>query len=93
MLFRTEEEAGKILCPVARTFAVKDITPYCRGSRCMAWRWTELKASDPRFVAAVKHAMGEHAGNHKKAVAAVMADPAAYGLPEPERGYCGLGGC
>lgn len=96
----TPAEASAFKCPVARTFSEK-ASHNCEGPTCILWRWIPLSADDPAFKAAVKAEMqalsdlsGSYsAGHHRKAVANVMADRKAHGLPDaPTDGYCGLGG-
>lgn len=99
---KTPKEAIEMLCPLSRSFG--DTTHAgCRGGSCAVWRWAPHDAKDPRFVAAVSEeserlSREDEKGRkppvfHKTAVANVMADRAAHGLPTaPERGWCGLGG-
>lgn len=105
--FLTPAQARETMpCPLARTFSEK-VGPNCDAGKCLIWRWLPLDASDDRFVSAIKREIAclaqdhEKAGGkkrqsssfHKEAVANVMSDPKAYGVPDaPERGWCGLGG-
>lgn len=102
MTYATPEEAAKAWrCPLARTFAEKK-GPNCMGPECPIWRWRPLSADDPAFKAAVSAEMSRLADEagaksnmtyHREAVARIMADRAAYGLPDrPTHGWCGLGG-
>jgi hypothetical protein len=51
----TPEEAGKrLLCPLARTFAMKEASAFCRGPSCAAWRFLPILANDPAFKGAVQ---------------------------------------
>lgn len=97
----TEPQARGLACPIARTFAGSPVAT-CRGSGCILWRWQPILASSPAFVSAVQAEMKRAAeaagkptggGFHKQAVATVMADKAAHGVPDrSEYGWCGLGG-
>lgn len=99
--FLKPEEAATLPCPLARTFAKKE-GPGCMAGGCPVWRWLPLDASDPKFASAITREMAllaKEAGKkttvafHKKAVANVMKDPEAYGVPPTSgRGWCGLGG-
>lgn len=86
--------------PLARTFDEKR-GPNCDADRCIMWRWAELTTDEPGFKEAIQREarrMAEADGaavvsRHKQAVAAVMADRPAFGLPDkPYRGWCGLAG-
>ncbi|WP_120636058.1 hypothetical protein [Ruegeria sp. EL01] len=104
---KPKEARETFACPLARTFD-KKAGPNCDADKCIMWRWLPLPASDPRFLGAIKReeAMlaqekAKETGDkakpqhlyHKKAVANVMNDPEAYGVPaKPELGWCGLGG-
>jgi hypothetical protein len=93
MTARTPESAAEALCPFARTFGAPKAEAGCRGPSCALWRWVPIQANDPRFTAAVAKLTGGSAVKHKEAVAAVMADREAHGVPvKPEVGYCGAGG-
>jgi hypothetical protein len=91
-----EEATATWFCPLARTFAYKVAQEGCRGDECACWRWEPIAADDPRFTAAKATALailGGGASKHKEAVAMVMANREAYGVPtKPERGFCGIGG-
>lgn len=107
MTLITQAEAGKMKCPVARTFD-EGKSPTCDGGGCILWRWAPMPAADPRFMRAVAakqmelHAAAEAANNEKKrllssfhnaAVAAVAADPNSFmKMTDSDRGWCGLGG-
>ncbi|MBR9823064.1 MAG: hypothetical protein GYB51_18945 [Rhodobacteraceae bacterium] len=97
------DEAGKQWkCPLDRTFGSAKASNYCQGAACAVWRWMPMAANDPRFMSAVQREIAalqaeeptkSKDGLHKKAVARVAADPAAFTFPnETDRGYCGLGG-
>lgn len=93
----TEEEVAGKWCPYTGShegaFDPKHQT--CIGSRCMAWRWLPLMA-DEAFKAAVSKAkddIGDKTPAGVKASQHVIANRAAYGLPDkPFDGYCGLAG-
>jgi hypothetical protein len=87
-----DEATANWYCPLARTFALKDAITGCRGDLCAVWRWQEISADHPAFLKAIKAELATGI-THKAAVAKIMADRAAYGVPaKPERGFCGLGG-
>jgi hypothetical protein len=96
----TPEEAKALLCPFARTFIKEGPIALadkgCKGPACALWRWEPISADDPRFVAAKARALEELGGGatrHAAAVARVIANREAYGVPtSPERGFCGAGG-
>lgn len=89
----TPETASLALCPFARTFGASKSQEGCRGPSCALWRWVPLRADDPRFTAAIAKLTEGSALKHKEAVATVMADREAHGVPvKPEVGYCGAGG-
>lgn len=93
MTGHTPETAAALLCPLSRTFAAPTAESHCRGAGCAVWRWLPIPADHPAFVAAVAKLKDGDALKHKEAVAQVMADRPAYGVPtEPEEGFCGLGG-
>ena len=83
-------------CPLSRLWGEDTVNPRCRGDACPLWRWVPLDANDPAFKAAVGAKMKELGGGpgyHKQAVAYVMENRAALGLPErPTDGFCGMGG-
>lgn len=96
----TLDEAAKTPCPIARTFPDgKSAT--CDGPKCILWRWREIMASDPVFMAAIQRAQaciaqdageGKPGGHyHKQAVQQVARDPLAWDV-KTDFGYCGLGG-
>lgn len=82
-------------CPLSRLWGDKEVNPHCRGDACPVWRWAPLPAEAPEFKAAVAARLKEIGGGplkHKEAVAWVMENRAALGLPEtPKEGFCGLG--
>ncbi|WP_170759936.1 hypothetical protein [Ruegeria lacuscaerulensis] len=90
------------LCPLARTFGVKDLQAKCMGEECALYRTLPPSASEPSFKAAIQREMaclaqedgkGKPAKNfHNKAVNNVMKSPEKYGVKQERRGYCGLGG-
>lgn len=87
-----EEATTTWFCPLSRTFADKVAQEGCRGAECACWRWQEISADHPAFLKAIKAELATGI-THKAAVAKIMADRAAYGVPvKPERGFCGLGG-
>ena len=89
----TPETASETLCPFARTFGSPKSQEGCRGPSCAIWRWVPLQANDPRFVSAVAKLIDGNVLKHKEAVAEVMKDREAHGVPiKPEVGYCGAGG-
>jgi hypothetical protein len=96
MTTMTPESAAETLCPLARTFSLPQAQKGCHGPSCALWRWLPISADDPRFIAARAKALEELGGGglmHKAAVAKVMANREAYGIPtKPERGFCGGGG-
>lgn len=83
-------------CPVARLWGEGTVNPNCRADACPVWRWVPLDARAPAFQAAVKDRMkelGGKPGHHGLAVAWVMENREALGLPtKPTHGFCGLGG-
>lgn len=92
-----EQAAVSYLCPLARTFIIHAGSSLsgggCKGPACAAWRWQPILADDPRFIAALKLAKKTQELDHQKAVAYVMANREALGVPtKPEKGFCGLGG-
>lgn len=107
MSMKTEDEASLCWCPFVRQSATIDRSGFsfnrnthspglaapCIASDCMSWRWEPLLADD-RFAAAVKAAaeeLGDTSPGRHKAAKHVIANRAAYGLPEkPFRGWCGL---
>lgn len=91
-----QEAKAQWLCPLARTFIQAGQTSVadqgCKGAVCACWRWQPIMADDPRFVKAIKAELATGI-THKAAVAKIMADREAYGIPtKPERGFCGIGG-
>ena len=89
----TPETASQALCPFARTFASSKSQEGCRGPSCALWRWVPIPANDPRIIGAIAKLMDGNALKHKEAVATVMKDRVAHGIPTgPEVGYCGAGG-
>ena len=92
MTIMTPESAAETLCPFARTFGLPQAQKGCHGPACALWRWDPIRADHPAFTKAVKAEIAEGL-SHKAAVAKIMADRAAYGIPtKPERGFCGGGG-
>jgi len=89
-------EAAETLCPFSRTFGITPAQKGCHGPDCALWRWVPITTDHPAFVAAKAQVMAEMGGKpiaHAAAVAKIMADRAAYGIPtKPERGFCGGGG-
>lgn len=78
-------------CPMGLTFAKRHEN--CIADACPLWRWVPLSAMAPDFTAAVKAKVEGDALKHKEAVAFVMANREALGLPtKPTHGFCGLGG-
>lgn len=96
MTTMTPESAAETLCPLARTFSLPTAQKGCHGPSCALWRWVPISADHPAFVAAKTQVMAEMGGkpvHHANAVAKIMADREAYGVPtKPERGFCGAGG-
>lgn len=90
------------LCPLARTFGIKDLKAKCMGPDCAVYRELPPSASEPSYVAAIQREMAclaqeEGKGRdakcfQKKATANVSSDPEAYGVKMERTGYCGLGG-
>jgi len=90
-MIMTPDEAAKMPCPAARTFA-GHLDPTCRGPGCIVWRWSPVSAKEPAFVRAIKGRMAE-GHSHKDAVAWVSERAVELGVPTaPYRGWCGLGG-
>jgi len=87
----TEEEAANTLCPLARTFADGVAVPFCRGSRCMVWRWNPITTADPRWVAAIKAAI-EKNGDKAPFVKSSREAADLMKNERPTSGYCGIGG-
>lgn len=89
------DEANGMICPIAR---IKPGQPSanCSAPDCILWRWLPIMTSDPRYVAAVRTEAARQGGGigaHMQALAAVAADPEAFGVPsKPDHGFCGLGG-
>ena len=96
MTAMTPTEAAEALCPFARTFGLPQAQKGCHGPACALWRWEPIMADHPAFVAAKAKVIAEMGGKqtaHAAAVAKIMADREAYGVPtSPERGFCGAGG-
>lgn len=89
----TPEEAAKLLCPFARTFATSPAVPGCRGPECAMWRWEKMTTESPRWRSAVwaeAEKIGERAP-YPKASKAVALNPESFGLVV-DRGFCGAGG-
>lgn len=93
----TPEQAKDFKCPVARTFIRGPVSASdsgCMGDTCAAWRWQPIPASilAPHITRRLKDT-GGGLNSHKEAVAWVMANREALGIPlKPPFGYCGLGG-
>lgn len=90
----TEDEARALICPIARVKGHKEPPARCEGGACMLWRWVPLTAHTikPHVQARIKE-LGGSAVHHKAAVAWVMENREALGIPtKPTHGYCGLGG-
>lgn len=83
-------------CPIARVKGNQPPPAKCEADACILWRWLPLDAAAPAFkeaVSAQMKALGGGAGHHKAAVAWVMENREALGLPtKPTHGFCGLGG-
>lgn len=83
-------------CPFSRLWGQEKVDRHCRGDTCPMWRWVPLSADAPEFKAAVAQKLKDLGGgpvNHKPAVAWVMENREALGLPaKPTHGYCGAGG-
>lgn len=96
MTMRTPEDAATVLCPFARVFAANPAVSGCRGPACMLWQWERITADHPAFRGAVSARMkeiGKGVLGHKEAVAFVMENRDALGIPENTgRGWCGAGG-
>ena len=96
MIASVEHAKASWQCPVARLWASDVVHARCKGDACPLWRWEPLNADDPVFKAAVAakiKELGGSPGYHKQAVAHVMANREALGLPvRPTQGFCGLGG-
>ncbi len=103
--FLTPEEARGYDCPTARIHG-DGKSGKCRADHCILWRWLPLPAEHPLFQSAVKRecaclaqAEAEKSGkpaknsDHylKKAVANVAKNPAGFGVPDHDTGWCGLG--
>lgn len=88
-----KEEAAKLLCPFARTFAEAKAQPYCRTDACAIWRHETIASDHPLLKAAIGDKMreiGKGPGGHKDAVAFVMENRDALGIPRVTgRGQCG----
>lgn len=84
---------NKTLCPFARTFAVKEAYPYCRGPECALWRWETITTSHPAWKAAMQAKIAEtgEKAPFPKAAAWVVENKEALGLV-PTKGFCGAGG-
>lgn len=87
------EAADKWLCPLARTFALREAMSGCQGEICALWRWEKITTAHPAWRDAVK-AEAEKIGEkvpYAKAAKIVADDLERFGLTA-ERGFCGLGG-
>lgn len=92
-MWTPEYAAKSILCPLARTFALKEASATCRGPDCALWRWEPITTKHPLWAAAVKKRGEETAEKppYHKAAAWVAENKEALGMI-PTRGYCGAGG-
>ncbi|MGB1214945.1 MAG: hypothetical protein ACPG4X_16375 [Pikeienuella sp.] len=89
----THDEAQKMQCPFARTFADQKPIKNCRGQACILWRWEKITISHPAWKSAIKAIVDEtgEKAPYKDAARKVADDPLAHGLT-PTRGWCGPGG-
>ncbi len=94
MSIYTEEEARfDVLCPFARTFAVKTAEPTCRAGGCPLWRWLPRTCDEgwKQLLKQVAAEIGDKSPAKAKAAAEIATYPEKYGQL-PDRGYCGAGG-
>lgn len=91
MTAKTPTQAEDWLCPFARSFGTSIAKVTCHGPECALWRWQPL--SSDILTKAVQTHRAQSGADHKTAVAYVMDNRAALGIPTgPTHGYCGAGG-
>ena len=92
MTLRTPEQSRLLTCPIARVSGLNPTPSKCQAQDCMFWRWEPVPADHPAFLAARAKLMQDGMA-HKAAVAQIMADRSAYGVPtSPTHGFCGMAG-